>query len=452
MSNQKQSRLWDRPRISEEERKNALKNEVLKLTLPSEQNPYGHKRYEIGKLVNRSQTTIWIIQQELVKEGKLDVTVGGRIVHEKPTDELILKSQLSREGIERIASVRTWILSMKKKGIQNIDEQVRYFWQICQTLNVHPDAFLQPIKEIEELHDKFIEKFQNNEVVYVRKKYRNPSNKNSSYDHYINALKSFVRRNGIAIPRGNLELKRRPQKIYSSIHLNDMQKKIAIDFMSNIGEIWKIIFVIHHELGLRADTLVNLKPTFEKRLTTIDGKSCEYYLVHIFEKKQQRTYTKLIMTPEAREIVSKLENNELIHHMQNIKDLKQEYNQHLRELYAHLGWISKKEDVQKNYQVGTKEWYLINDATHAIRHSCVHWLMRASGSRREVVASMFWEKPQTLEYYANTTIEDILQQGICMICNKPNDIDPNYLRFCTIRHSLLYNNLETKHTGGINGS
>lgn len=440
----KQTRLWDRPRISDTDRKNELKKEVLRLTLPSEENPYGHKRYEISAIVNRSQTTIWNIQQDLVKEGKLDISTTGRIIHEKPTDELILKSQLSREGIERIASVRTWILSMKKKGISNIDEQVRYFWQVCQTLNIHPDAFLQPITEIESLHDKFIEKFENNEVVYTRKNYKNPNKKNSSHDHYTNAIKSFVRRNGIQIPLGYLEMKRKPQKIYATIHLNDTQRKTAIEFMSKLGEIWRIIFIIHHELGLRADTLVKLKPTFEKRITTIDGISCEYYLLHIFEKKQQKTYTKLIMTPEAREIVSKLQNNQLIHDIENIKDLKAEYNQHLRELYVELGWISKEKDIQEKYEVGTKEWYLVNDATHAMRHSCVHWLMRASGQRKEVVASMFWEKPQTLDYYANTSIDDILLQGICMICNKPNDIDPNYDRFCTIRHCLLYYNSGAK--------
>lgn len=438
MSNQ-QTKLWDRQRISETERKEELKKEILRLTLPSEQNPYGHKRYEIANLVNRSETTVWNIQHELVNEGKLDMTTSGRIVHEKPTEELILKSQLSREGIERIGSVRTWILSMKKKGIKNIDEQVRYFWQVCQTLNVHPDAFLQPIKEIEELHDKFIEKFKNNEVVYIRKRYKNPANKTlSSYDHYTNAIKSFVRRNGIQIPIGNLEMKRTPEKIYSSIHLNDIQKQLAINFMANIGEIWKTIFVLHHELGLRADTLVRLKPTFEKRTTTIDGISCEYYLLNIFEPKQQKTYTKLVMTPEAREIIPKLENNQLIHNIESIRDLKEEYNKHLRELYVALGWISSDENIQKSYQVGTKEWYYVNNATHAVRHSCVHWLMRATGERREVVASMFWEKPTTLEFYASRSIDSILQQGLCMICNKTDDIDPNYLRFCTIRHALAF--------------
>jgi len=434
------AKLWDRPRISDVERKNELKKEVLRLTLPSIQNPYSHKRYEIAKLVNRSETTVWNIQQELVKEGKLDVTTGGRIIHEKPTNELILKSQLTREGIEKIASIRTWILSMKKKEIKNIDEQVRYFWQVCQTLNVHPDAFLQPIADIEDLHDRFIEMFKNNQVVYIRKHFKNPANKTSSYDHYTNAIKSFVRRNGIQIPLGYLELKRKPQTVYSSIHLNDIQRKIAINFMASIGDIWKTIFVIHHELGLRIDTLLKLKPTFERRTTTIDGISCEYYLAHIFEKKQGKSYPKIIMTPESREIISKLQSNQTIHAIENIKDLNAEYNQHLRELYAHLDWISSDVNIQETYEVGTRQWYLVNDATHAIRHSCVHWLMRASGQRKEVVASMFWEKPQTLEYYANTSIDDILLQGICMVCNKPNDIDPNYERFCTIRHSLLYYN------------
>jgi len=432
------AKLWDRPRISDEERKNELKKEVLRLTLPSEQNAYGHKRYEIARLVNRSETTVWNIQHELVNDGSLEMTESGRIVHKQPTEEIILKSHLTREGFEKIASIRKWIMVMKKKDIKNIDKQVRYFWQVCQTLNVHADAFLQPIEEIEELHDKFIELFKNNKVVYVRKHFKNPKNKNHSYDHYTNAVKSFVRRNGIQIPAGNLEMKRKPEKIYSSIHLNDAQRKIAIKFMADIGDIWKTIFVIHHELGLRADTLLKLKPTFERRTTTIDGVSCEYYLANIYEPKQQKTYPKLIMTQEAREVVSKLQSGQAIHDMENIKNLNAEYNQHLRELYVHLGWISSDLETQENYEVGTKEWYLVNDATHAIRHSCVHWLMRASGERKEVVASMFWEKPQTLEYYAKTSIDSILQQGICMICNKPNDIDPSYERFCTIRHALLY--------------
>ena len=440
LSSQPQTKLWDRPRISEEDRKKELKKEVLRLTLATDQNPYGHKRYEISKLVNRSETTIWNIQQELASEGKLEKTEGGRIVHKQPTEEIILKSQLTREGIEKIASIRKWINAMKKKGIQNIDEQVRYFWQVCQTLNIHPDAFLQPIEDIEELHDKFIEKFEKNEVVYVRKKFKNPDNKNHSYEHYSNAVKSFVRRNGIQIPDGYLTIRRKPEKTYSTIHLNDVQRKTAINFMANLGEIWKIIFVLHHELGLRADTLATLKPTFERRTTTIDGISCEYYLTHIFEKKQQKTYTKLIMSPEAREIIPLLKDNQLIHDIEVMKNLKAEYNQHLRELYAHLGWISSDLETQDNYELGTKEWYLVNDATHAIRHSCVHWLMRASGERKEVVASMFWEKPSTLEYYAKTSIDSILQQGICMICNKPIDIEQDYERFCTIRHALLYYN------------
>lgn len=438
------AKLWDRPRIADEERKNELKKEVLRLTLPSIQNPYGHKRFEIAKLVNRSETTIWNIQHDLVNQGDLQMTEGGRIVHNKPTEELLLKSQLTRDGLEKIASIRTWINSMKKKGIANIDEQVRYFWQVCQTLNVHPDAFLQPIQEVEELHDKFIEMFKNNKVVYVRKHFKNPSSKVHSYDHYTNSIKSFIRRNGIQIPMGYLEMKRKPEQIYSTIHLNDIQRILAINFMANLGDIWKTIFILHHELGLRADTLVRLKPTFERRTTTIDGISCEYYLLHIFEKKQQKTYTKLIMTPEARELIPKLENNQMLHNIENIKDLKAEYNKHLREMYVALGWISADKEIQKNYEVGTKEWYLVNDATHSVRHSCVHWLMRASGERKEVVSSMFWESPQTLKYYAKTSIDSILQQGLCMICNKPNEADPNYLRFCTIRHALLFYNKQKK--------
>jgi len=435
------AKLWDRPRIADEDRKNELKKEVLRLTLPSEINPYGHKRYEIARLVNRSETTVWNIQHELVNDGSLEMTESGRIVHKQPTEELILKSQLSREGIEKITSVRTWINAMKKKGIKNIDGHVRYFWQVCQTLNVHPNAFLQPIEEVEELHDRFIEKFRNNEVVYVRKNFKNKNNRNNNPEHYTNALKSFIRRNRMEIPSGYLEIKRIKNDIYPMIHLNDVQRKIGMEFMKNLGEIWKIIFILHLELGLRADTLIRLKPTFEKRTTIIDGINCEYYLVRVFEQKQQKTYTKLIMSPEARNLIPTLENNKMINDIDNIKNIKADYNQHLRELYVHLGWLDSDEEVQKKYEVGTREWYLVNNATHVGRHSCVHWLMRASGERKDVVASMFWENPESLEYYAKTSIDSILQQGICMICNNTNDMDPNYNRFCTIRHCLLWNNL-----------
>lgn len=438
------AKLWDRKRIPDNERKNELKKEILLLTLPSEINPFGHKRYEIARLVNRSETTVWNIQHELVNDGSLEMTEGGRIVHKKPTEEIILKSQLTREGIEKIASIRTWINAMKKKGITNIDGHVRYFWQVCQTLNVHPDAFLQPIDEVEELHDKFIEKFRNNEVIYVRKHFKNKNNRNNNPEHYTNAIKSFIRRNRLEIPIGYLEIKRSKNDNYRIIHLNDVQRKIGIDFMKNLGEIWKTIFILHLELGLRADTLIRLKPTFEKRTTTIDGINCEYYLVRVFEKKQQKTYTKLVMSHEARELITTLENDQMIHDIDDIKNLKSDYNKHLRELYVKLGWISSDLEIQKKYEVGSKEWYLVNNSTHAIRHSSVHSLMRASGERKDVVASMFWEKPESLEVYTKTTIDSILQQGICMICNKPNDIDPNYNRFCTIRHCLLWNNLSVE--------
>lgn len=427
-----QANLWDRPRIKDEQRREALKNEVLRLTLPSEDNPYGHKRKEIARLVNRSENTVWVIQSALAKDGKLTKNASGRIVKEKPPQELILKSEISRQGFQNVASIKRWVNAMRKKGIHNVEEQVRYLWKVCKTLEVHPDAFLQPIQEAETLHDRFIEKFQRNDIFYLRKSKHQKQKGLMNPDHYTRSIRSFIKRNGLEIPDGYLETKTKSKSIYATIHLTDKQRKEAINFLRNIDGNLADNFIIHHEFGMRADTLKQAKLSYIKKNTSVEGINCEYYLVSLYEKKQDETYSKLAITPEAREVMSRFETLVPIN--------KDEYNEKLRELYSYLGLINSDPLEQEEYENGTKEWYLVNNATHAIRKSCVHWLMRISGERAEVITTMFWETPDTLKHYKKATVDSILQQGICYFCNKPDIIDENYERFCTLRHALAYYN------------
>ena len=164
----------------------------------------------------------------------------------------------------------------------------------------------------------------------------------------------------------------------------------------------------------------------------------EYYKVLVYEEKQNRRYEKLAITPEAREVIKTLEDGKLLHSHNDRKAGREYYNSCLRGLYQRLKRYDPRN--QDNLSVGTEEWYYHNMPSHVIRHSCVHWLMRASGERADVVSSMFWDKPETLKVYAKNSLDAILQQGVCYFCNPPDEPDPNSIRFCSIRHALAYYN------------
>jgi hypothetical protein len=68
--------------------------------------------------------------------------------------------------------------------------------------------------------------------------------------------------------------------------------------------------------------------------------------------------------------------------------------------------------------------------------------MRQTGMRSNVVASFFWDQPETLQIYAKTTLEEILEQHLCNYCNPPKTMDPNYVRFCTLSHALVWHNYQ----------
>jgi hypothetical protein len=295
------------------------------------------------------------------------------------------------------------------------------------------------ITTVEELKDKFVQKYRDGEAVYLydRKKRDSLQQSQANANPYIESIRSFRTRNGKEITKGYLEIDRENTDLYSMIHLNDVERKKTFNFMTKFGDIWGILFILQHELGVRIDTLFTMKPVWIKQFTQIDGNPCDYYKCIITEKKQDRPFEKLIITPEAIKIIQNLQSNKRIHDFANIREGKLQYNNYLRQAYANLEKISSLKENWKEYERKTDEWYYVNDPSHVIRHSAVHKLMRLSGERAEVVASMFWDAPKTLEIYRKMTIDSILMQGVCMVCNKPNSDDPNE-RFCTLRHALLY--------------
>ncbi len=431
---------WDNRKIDGKEAHELLKEKVLELTLP----PNRKTKKEIAEMVNRSISKVYNIQKELVLEEKLEKSDTGHII--KSQNERMVKTyeDISKTEFAQIPSVKRWVDSMKRSKIKYLSFYTVNFWKICKTLDVNPNAFLQDIFEVEPLVDRFVKLFREGKTFYIKdvKKSRDPVKLSQSNPaHYIEAVRSFIKRNGKQIPDGSLVVESNDSNVYASIKLTDRERIIGTKFFENISKSLLNMFVLQHEFGVRMDTLFNFKPVFERKMTKIEGVSCEYYKAYVMEKKQNRQYEKLVITPQAREIVKSLKSGEKIHDYTNTRKGKEEYNQKLREFFAFIGRISPDPIEQQEYEQGTEEYYLVTNPSHSMRHSCVHWLMRITGERAETVSNLFWEKPDTLKVYAKQSLDSILMQGICDLCNPPDEKDPNFRRFCTIRHAVLYYNL-----------
>ena len=441
---------WDNKKTNDDTRKQLLKDRVLQLTLP----PHNLNRIQIGHMINRSVSTVHRIQRELVGEGKLQTTETGHLIRAAQPHLVKRFLDISKTDFLNIPSINRWKTSMDRDGVKNVPYIIVNFWKVCQTIDVHPDAFLLDIEEVIPLIEKFKVAFKDGKAVYIKKRSIDDPLKQSqaSPEHYIESIRSFIKRNGKEIPEGELKVRRKQNKIYAQIRIDDKQRIDGIKFFAKLGKDMKTLFTIHNEIGPRSDTLFKMRPKFEQHKRTFDGVECEWYKAFIFEPKQEKygggVYEKYILTPNARLIVSQLKPGKQIHSYTNIKKAKDDYNQKLRDFYSLIGKISRDPLEQAKYQKGTQEYYLVNDPTHAIRHSCIHWLMRITGNRTEEVSSLFWEQSDTLKIYARQSFEDMLEDDTCALC-KPDPHDLRYRRFCTLKHAIIYYNTDENQRNNL---
>jgi len=367
---------------------------------------------------------------------------SGHIIREKSNRGVQTFDDINKTNFVKIATIKRWVDGLQKSKIKNWKFMLTNFWRICTTLDVHPDLFLQEIETAEELKDKFVLALRDGKAVYIYNLKQKDPEKQSRVNPqpYIESIRSFRDRNSKDLPKGYLIIERHSTDSYSKVHLTDKERKLAIEFITKNYPQFSNLFIIHHEIGVRIDTLFKIRPIFEKKYTIIDGQQCEYWKATIPEKKQNRNFEKYFWTPEAVEVIANLKSGKPIHDFQNIREAKEQYNKTLRSVYAMLGKISSNEQDWKKYEMLTEEYYYVEDPSHAIRHSCIHKLMRMTGERSEDVASMFWDAPETLKLYKKNSIDAILQQGLCMICNPPPKDDNENERFCTLRHAVLYYN------------
>lgn len=422
-------------------------NQLQKIIFQYTCKPFSFSQSRIAKNVKCSRTTVYRIQDQLchiinpeTNQTYLKRNEDGTL--DKDVQTLPLKyGSLTETSFAESSVIQEFIASMKRSK-KDPQRYLSRLYVICETLQIQPEALVGPVFETQKLMDVFEDNFKLGKAKYIRaNQSSNGTKEDSSVNHYIKAVKMLRERLGKETPTGYFEVREQSFDIYKRIKLTDKERLAGIEFFKQFGEEWVRLFILHNELGVRSSTLFSLRPVFEKRTTGVDGNNCEYYICYPYEAKQRHEYQKVIITPEARAIVSNLENGKPLHSKSDERRARQEYNKYLRMFYASIGKIELDQNQKpKQYPMGTMEYYYAEDPSHAIRHSTVHWLMRVTGFRSEVVKSFFWDIPDTLGVYQKSTIEELMNQGICYFCTPPPQIDENFAVFCTLRHATAYYN------------
>ena len=138
-----------------------------------------------------------------------------------------------------------------------IDYIIQSFNVVCNTLNVHPDAFLQDLDTSIALLKEFERKFKAGETRYAYQ-----LNKNGKTDFsikeitsYVSSTRNFMIRNGIAIPRGITGIMSGRKKrfgAYANVKLTDREFERGLKFMHGYG--FEELFAVMHETFPRTKT------------------------------------------------------------------------------------------------------------------------------------------------------------------------------------------------------
>src|SRR3990167_7537029 len=204
---------WDDPNIPSEQRLTALEETVLEYTLP----PYKYTKTRIAKDIGRSPSTVWRIQQDLVKKGKLDRTPSGHIFKGKYEHAVKVYQEIENKTFKETPTVKKWVENMKARNIIDYKRRVTNLWKLCKTIDTNPIELLQNINIVQSYWDQFVNKFREGDAFSIR----NENNKAGGINqkHYGDALKSYRSSNGKEIPRGYIETEQPNTATYARIKL-----------------------------------------------------------------------------------------------------------------------------------------------------------------------------------------------------------------------------------------
>ena len=224
---------------------------------------------------------------------------------------------------------------------------------------------------------------------------------------------------------------------YSRVRLDDDAVQNAILFFNkNYGDEWGLLFGVHHEIFARPATMLNWSPNVEIQYDEVDGKSYEYGVCSVLEKKTKKRFDKLIFLPSILKQIKEMPQNKPIIGGLSQATISAKYANMLREYYIEIGKIER--DVL--YEKGIESWMYSTRPIYTIRHSAAMMWMRRTAFNLELVAKMGWDDTKTLsKFYARTTVNNIMQAGICYYCRPPST-ETNEKIFCSASHALAYIN------------
>lgn len=434
----------ERESISQEPVDISIRQRILDFYLP----PHNKKIKDIALLMNRSRSFIYYRLQELVTLGLLQKNEEtGHIIRVLPESQVDGYADVMKTEFNKYKSIERWIGKMKRDKIKNWTYQVTDLFKICKTLERTPDHFLAPLEIVEQMMEDFEEKFRAGESYFVDKKHKsiNMNRSEVSIGHFVKAVRSFRQRLGHPVPKnvGGILSVTEETGNYARLKMTDSQVKLGIAYMYGISKTFGDLFVMHHELGVRTDTLFNMALTFRQKIIEVlnpktnERKPCELYIIDVYEKKTDSNYSKIIITPTARKLVKTLKQGQTLVEKGDWKS-KREYNSHLKNFYKSIGLITGEQFPKK----GTQEYYLIEYPSHFIRHSWSHWLMRCTGFNATVVSKFAWEDTKTLtKIYSKQSIDEVLSIGDCQFCRPSSYRKPeDDLYFCCLQHAIAWYN------------
>ena len=244
-------------------------------------------RQEIAKLINRSEQWVWELWQMLVREGKLqkDPTTG-RLLRSEQDRKQVQYAEMIKSEFLQIPSVQKWFNDLMTAGKNgqpavSVNHMIQGLNVVCNTLNVHPDAFLQDIDTSVALLKEFERKFKAGEARYAHQ-LNNIDFSSREITRYVSSTRNFMTRNGIAIPRGITGImsgKKKRFGAYANVKLTDREFERGLKFMHGYG--FEELFAVLHEVfpGPRRESrwLTNLRSSQSMpRAFMVSTQSCRY--------------------------------------------------------------------------------------------------------------------------------------------------------------------------------
>ena len=357
----------------------------------------------------------------------LKTEAGLKLVQQAIKKPVFVRPFIS-EGREELQKIESFELIPNVRDYKNdcrinrSPDYANYLFKICNSLQVMPEELS---KDLETAKTNYL-----NFESFYQEKFPNQTTEN-----YRKAIRSFLKFMGLRIPSRDKVLTSATDSKgdYARVYFTVPEvKEIAKVLGEESGYEYKTLFLLHHEIFARPTTMHGWTPNVVVKSVDVDGNTYEYGEADIFEKKQNKHYTKLILDPMALRMAKSYKSKII---SDPITTYERKYSKGLKTAYEQIGKITRND-----YTKGEEGWLYYNRPIYTIRHSAaVHWLYRTAFDA-SMVARMGWEKVDTLsQFYARSTASNMMQKGQCYYCNPPQVLEDMPL-FCTPMHALAYLN------------